>query len=61
VDRKTGGFREFLCTLDKPGCGVSEILAVNDHELLVLERDGTSSWGAYRPNVPGGYGQAPRT
>ncbi|HYN04314.1 MAG TPA: esterase-like activity of phytase family protein [Vicinamibacteria bacterium] len=42
VDLKTGGFREFLYTLDKTGYGVSEILAVNDHELLVLERDGTS-------------------
>ena len=42
VDLKTGSFREFLYTLDKPGYGVSEILAVNDRELLVLERDGTS-------------------
>ena len=31
---------EFLYPLDKKGNGVSEILAVNEHELLVLERDG---------------------
>jgi hypothetical protein len=46
VDLKTGGFREFLYTLDRTGYGISEILAVNDHELLVLERDGNAGSAA---------------
>lgn len=40
IDVESGAVREFLYPLDKKGNGVSEILAVNDHELLVLERDG---------------------
>ena len=40
TDIDTGAVREFLYTLDSKSYGVSEILAVNDHELLVLERDG---------------------
>jgi hypothetical protein len=40
VDVHTGAVREFLYTLDDRSNGVSEVLAVNDHELLVLERDG---------------------
>lgn len=31
--------REFLYRLDSPQNGVNEILAVNDHEFLVIERD----------------------
>ena len=33
-------FREFLYVLDSRSNGISEILAVNDHQFLVLERDG---------------------
>ena len=40
IDVKSGAVREFLYPLDKRGNGVSEILAVNDQEMLVLERDG---------------------
>jgi hypothetical protein len=40
VDLKTGGFRELLYTLELKDYGISEIVAVDDHELLVLERDG---------------------
>lgn len=35
-----GKTREFLYSLDDTSHGVSEILAINDHEFLVLERDG---------------------
>jgi hypothetical protein len=40
LDVVTGAVREFLYQLDSRSNGVSEILAVNDHEFLVLERDG---------------------
>lgn len=40
IDVETGAVREFLYVMDSRSNGVSEILAVNDHELLVLERDG---------------------
>ena len=40
IDVTTGALREFLYTLESKSYGVSEILAVNDHEFLVLERDG---------------------
>jgi hypothetical protein len=40
IDVETGAFREFLYVLDEASNGISEILAVNDHEFLVLERDG---------------------
>jgi hypothetical protein len=46
VDIKTGALREFLYTLDDPGNGVNEILAVNDHEFLVIERDGKAGASA---------------
>ncbi len=39
-DLKSGSTREFLYPLDVTANGVSEILAVNGHEFLVLERDG---------------------
>lgn len=35
-----GRTREFVYRLDDPSYGVSEILAVNDRQFLVLERDG---------------------
>lgn len=40
IDTVTGAAREFLYPLDDKGNGISEILAVNDREFLVLERDG---------------------
>ena len=40
IDVASGKTREFVYPLDDPGSGVSEILAANDHEFLVLERDG---------------------
>ncbi len=39
-DLLSGEVHEYLYQLDGKSYGVSEILAVNDHELLVLERDG---------------------
>ncbi len=40
LDIATGAVREFLYPLADKNYGVSEIVAVNDHEFLVLERDG---------------------
>lgn len=37
---RAGATRELVYPLAKASNGVSEILAINDHELLVLERDG---------------------
>jgi len=39
VELKTGKMREFVYKLESAANGISEILAVNDHEFLVLERD----------------------
>jgi len=35
----TGARREFLYPLEDPEYGVNELLAINDHEFLVIERD----------------------
>lgn len=45
VDLLTGESREYVYVLDaiNRGQGVSEILAVNDHEFLVVERDNRSN------------------
>lgn len=40
IDTATGATREFLYQLSNKNYGVNEILAINDHEFLVLERDG---------------------
>jgi hypothetical protein len=40
IDIDSGEVREFLYQLASKSNGVSEILAINDHEFLVLERDG---------------------
>lgn len=40
VDIASGKTREFVYRLDSPANGLNEILAINDHEFLVLERDG---------------------
>src|SRR5260221_12592099 len=39
-DVATSATREFLYQLEDKDYGVNEILAVNDHQFLVLERDG---------------------
>jgi hypothetical protein len=41
IDLKTGETHEYVYTVDaiNQGRGVNEILAINDHEFLVLERD----------------------
>jgi hypothetical protein len=46
INLVTGAIREFLYQLDKPNYGVNEILAVNDHEFLVIERDGNAGTAA---------------
>jgi hypothetical protein len=46
VDVETGAIREFLYRMDVAGNGISEIVAVNDHEFLVLERDGRAGAAA---------------
>jgi hypothetical protein len=40
IDVESGASREFLYPLSRAGLVVSEILAVNDREFLVVERDG---------------------
>ena len=40
IDVATGRTRELVYVLDDRSYGVNEILAINDHEFLVLERDG---------------------
>ena len=40
VDLETGGLREFLYPLASRSYGISEIVAVDEHRFLVLERDG---------------------
>ncbi len=46
IDVATGDLREFVYTLENKGNGVNEILAINDHEFLVLERDGKAGAAA---------------
>lgn len=43
VNRSTGKTREFVYQLENSALGVSEILALNDYEYLVLERDGNAN------------------
>src|SRR4030095_11255713 len=45
IDLATGASHEYVYVLDaiNRGQGVSEILAINDHEFLVLERDNRSN------------------
>ena len=47
LDLKTGATQEFVYPLDNGvQNGVNEILAINDHEFLVIERDGLSGAAA---------------
>jgi hypothetical protein len=39
IDTKTEAAREFVYPMDDPNHGINEILAINGHEFLVLERD----------------------
>ena len=50
IDLLTGATQEFVYTLDaiNQGRGVNDMLAINDHEFLVLERDNRSN----RPTPP---------
>jgi hypothetical protein len=46
IDRRTGAYRELLYVLDSSSNGLNEILAINDHEFLVIERDGKAGSAA---------------
>lgn len=46
IDLHSGATREFVYQLEDKGNGVNEILAINDHEFLVLERDGKAGTAA---------------
>lgn len=46
IDIANGTTREFLYQMDNRSNGVNEILAVNDHEFLVIERDGRAGSNA---------------
>ena len=39
IDIKSGANREFLYLMENPKRGMNEILAINDHDFLVIERD----------------------
>jgi hypothetical protein len=43
IDLATGTTREFVYVLDTPKHGLNELLAINDHEMLVIERDGEAA------------------
>lgn len=53
VDLATGATQEFVYQVEaiNRGQGVSEILAINDHEFLVIERD-NRSWLSAAPQAP---------
>jgi hypothetical protein len=53
LDLLTGKTREYVYVVDTIGAGqgVSEILAIDDHEFLVVERD-NKSWLAAAPSAP---------
>lgn len=46
IEPATGKSRQFLYVLSAPSHGVNELLAVDDHQFLVLERDGKSGAAA---------------
>jgi hypothetical protein len=46
VDLATGATREFLYQMDDKSFGVNEILAVNDHQFVVIERDSNAGTDA---------------
>src|SRR5262249_12974750 len=46
IDLETGATREFVYVIDNKSYGVNEILAINDHEFLAIERDGNAGAAA---------------
>lgn len=46
VNLETGETSEYLYELDRRQNGVNELLAINDHEFLVIERDGDAGTNA---------------
>lgn len=51
IDVATGATREFLYQMTAGSNGISEIVAVNDHEFLVVERDGRIGSAALVKNI----------
>ena len=51
MDLTQGTSQEYLYQLDTGSLGVSEILAINDHQFLVLERDGNAGSNAAFKNL----------
>jgi hypothetical protein len=47
IDLANGSTREYLYPLENPKTGVSEILAIDDHRFIVLERDGKGGKSAF--------------
>ncbi len=43
VDLETGATKEYVYQLTSRSYGVNELLAINDHEFLAIERDGTDN------------------
>jgi len=46
VDTASGATRELVYQLDSPSFGVNEMVAINDHQFLVIERDGKGGTSA---------------
>lgn len=46
IDISTGATKEYVYQMEDRGNGVNEILAINDHEYLVIERDGNGGTSA---------------
>lgn len=46
IDLASKATREFVYQIDKASLGVNEILAINDHEFLAIERDGNAGAAA---------------
>jgi hypothetical protein len=51
VDARTGATREYVYVLDNRGNGLNEILAINDDQFLVIERDGDAGVKAARKRI----------
>jgi hypothetical protein len=46
INQSSGEIKEYYYPLDNIGYGLNEILAVNDHQFLVIERDGKAGASA---------------
>jgi hypothetical protein len=51
LDLETHATRELVYVLDHRGNGLNEILAINDHQFLVIERDGDAGLSASRKRI----------